>query len=215
VLLFVAQAFGQTHLSADSPEINSENLLPLFAPLVFVYGTALFFMLFDRLNLAVPRERRAVIGAFVFFLSVPFITSSLLLAHGTPFNSIFSPLHIQGTAQLMEPKELMMSDIPGAVAWYGDRNCAWLTLDNNQEFLKLNKLERVKAVLLTQKTTNQRFLSEMILEPFSWSQFVMECQARGRVPEDFPLTKLPSGFLPYQMFLTGKDRWGSPAKRED
>ncbi|MGO8700082.1 MAG: glycosyltransferase family 39 protein [Limisphaerales bacterium] len=215
VLLFVVQAFGQTHLSADSPEINSENLLPLLAPLVFVYGTALFFMLFDRLNLAIPRERRAVIGAFVFFFSVPFITSSLLLAHGTVFNSIFSPLHIQGTAELMEPQELMMSDIPGAVAWYGDRNCAWLTLDNDQEFLKLNKLELVKALLLTQKTTNQRFLSEMILEPFSWSQFVMECQAQGRVPEGFPLTKLPAGFLPYQMFLSGKDRWGSSAKRED
>jgi hypothetical protein len=215
VLLFVVQAFGQTHLSADSPEINSENLLPLLAPVAFVYGAALFFMLFDRLELAIPRERMAVIGAFVLFLSVPFITSSLLLAHGTPFNSFYSPLHIQRTARLMEPQELMMSDIPGAVAWYGDRDCAWLTLDNEREFLKLNQLEPVKALLLTQKTTNQRFLSEMILEPFSWSQFVMESQAQGRVPPGFPLTKAPAGFLPYQMFLSGKERWGGSAKRGD
>ena len=214
-LLFVVQAIGQTHLSADSPEINSENLLPLLAPLVFVYGTALFFMLFERLGLAVPRERRAIIGGFVFFLSVPFITSSLLLARGAHFSSIFSPLHIASTAKWMEPQELMMSDIPGAVAWYGDRNCAWLTLDNDREFLKINKLEPIRALLLTQKTTDQRFLSQMLLEPSSWSQFVMECQAHGQVPEGFPLTKLPAGFLPYQMFLSDKERWGSSAKRED
>jgi hypothetical protein len=34
-LLFVVQAAGQTHLTSDSPEINSENLLALLAPLGF------------------------------------------------------------------------------------------------------------------------------------------------------------------------------------
>lgn len=208
VLLLVVQASGQTHLSADTPEINSENLLVLLAPLVFVFGAALFFMLFERLGLAVPRQRRAVIGVFVFVLSVPFITSSLLMAHGALLNPVYSPLHLQTACRFMEPEELMMSDAPGAVAWYGDRSCAWLTLDADREFLKLNDLEPVKALLLTQKTTDQRFLSQMVLEPLSWTQFLMECQAHGAVPAGFPLNKAPAGFLPYQMFLSNKDRWG-------
>ena len=214
-LLFIVQAFGQTHLSTDSPEINSENLLPLLAPLAFVYGAALFFILFERLGMAVPRERMAFIGAFVVFLSIPFFTSSLLLSHGTPFNWFYSPLHLQRTAQIMAPGELMMSDVPGAVAWYGDRNCVWLTLDRDREFFKINQLEPVKALLLTQKTTNQRFLSDMILEPFSWSQFVMESQAKGGVPSGFPLTKASAGFLPYQIFLSDKVYSDGSAKRED
>jgi hypothetical protein len=210
LLLFAVQALGQTHLSADSPEINSENLLALLAPLVFVYGVALFFILLDQLNLAIVRERRAVIGAFILLLSVPFVTSSVLLAHGPAANSFYSPLHIQGLAQMMQPQEAMMSDIPAAVAWYGDRNCAWLTLDDNQEFLKLNELEPIKAVLLTQRTTDKPFLSEMMLEPSSWSQFVMQCQAQRRVPSGFPLTQALAGFLPYQMFLSDTERWRPP-----
>jgi hypothetical protein len=35
----------QTHLSADSPEINSENLLVLLSPLVLVFGAGVFFTL--------------------------------------------------------------------------------------------------------------------------------------------------------------------------
>jgi hypothetical protein len=209
LLFFVVQALGETHLSMDSPEINSENLLALFAPLVFVYGIALFFILFDQLGMAVPRERVTVIGAFIFVLSVPFITSALLLARGPATTSFYSPLHIQRTAQMMQPDETMMSDIPGAVAWYGDRNCAWMTLDDDREFLKLNKLEPVRAVLFTQRTTDNRFLTEMMLEPSSWSQFVMACQAHREVPSDFPLRNSPAGFLPYQLFLSDKDRWRS------
>jgi hypothetical protein len=119
-------------------------------------------------------------------------------------------LHIQTTARMMKSAELMMSDIPGAVVWYGDRNCAWLTLDDDHDFRSFNALEPVKALWLTQRTTDERFLSEMMLKPASWSHFVAECQAHGEVPTGFPLTKAPSGFLPYQMFLSDQARWRTP-----
>ena len=38
----VVQALGQTQLSDESPEVNSENLLVLLAPLVFIYGVEFF-----------------------------------------------------------------------------------------------------------------------------------------------------------------------------
>lgn len=103
--------------------------------------------------------------------------------------------------------ELLMSDIPGAVAWYGNRECAWLSLDYDREFLKLNGLRRVRALFLTQRTTDQPFLSGMMLDPSSWGHFVEQIQARGEVPTDFPLTNAPTGFFPEQLLLSDQARW--------
>ena len=41
----------------------------------------------------------------------------------------YFPPEIQQIAGWMKPDELMMSDVPWAVAWYGDRQCVWLSLD--------------------------------------------------------------------------------------
>ena len=208
VVLFIAQALGQTHLSSDCPEINTENLLVVAAPRVFVYGVALFFILFDQLNLGAVDTRGAVVGRFVLVLSVPLI-ASLVINRPLPGNSPYSPKHVQMTAQMILPTELMMSDIPGAVAWYGDRNCAWLTEDDAGAFRAFNAMTPIKALYLTQRTTDARFLSEMMLQPASWPRFVAECEAHKEVPTGFPLNKAPSGFLPYQMFLSNEARWGT------
>ena len=63
VLLVIVQALGRTQLSEDSPEINSENLLVLLAPLVLMYGVSLFFLLLDQIELPFLQLRYAVIGA--------------------------------------------------------------------------------------------------------------------------------------------------------
>ena len=68
----------------------------------------------------------------------------------------------------------------------------------------------MKALFLTQRTTDERFLSEMMLKRTSWGYFVMECEANGEVPTGFPLTKARSDLLPYQMFLSDQARWRMP-----
>jgi len=213
ILLFIVQALGQTHLSQDSPEINSENLLILLAPLTFVYGAALFFTFMDQLSIVTTDARGAVIGVFLIVMSVPLLLS-LVIAPPPALNTPYSPLHIQRIARLMRAGELMMSDIPAAVAWYGNRECSWLTLDDGREFFKINELRPVKAVFLTQRTTDDRFLSQMSANPKSWGHLFLECEAHlefegyGEVPSGFPLTNAPSGFLPDQMLLSDQPRWG-------
>jgi hypothetical protein len=209
LLLFIAQAAGRTHLSADAPEINSENLLALLAPLVFVFGVALFYTLLDQLNLVTMDARGAVIGGFILITCAP-LWMSLLLGQEPAPDSPYSPLAVQRVARMMRAGELMVSDIPAAVAWYGDRQCGWLPLDDQQEFLHFNGLKPIKAVYLTQRTTNQRFLSQMMANPKSWGHFFFECIAHGEVPAGFPLTKAPSGFLPDQMLLSDQARWRMP-----
>ncbi len=206
ILLFFVQAAGKTRLTDDSPEINSENLLALFGPLVFVYGSALFFTLIDQLNLVAADARAAVVGGFVLVTSAPLLMSFALGRSPSP-ETPYSPLHIGRVARLMRPQEFMISDIPGAVAWYGDRQCGWLPLDDNQEFYYFNRLKAIKAVYLTQRTTDSPFLSQMMRNAKSWGHFVVECEAHGEAPTAFPLTNAIAGFLPDQLFISDQARW--------
>jgi hypothetical protein len=209
-VLMVVQAAGQTHLTGDSPEINSENLLALLAPLVFIYGVALFYTLLDQLNLVTIDTRGAAVGAFVLVTCAPLLMS-LLVVHRPDRNTPYSPLGIQRVARMMRPDELMVSDIPAAMAWYGDHQCGWLPLDDDQEFYEFNSLKPIKAVYLTQRTTNGRFSSQMMLDPKSWGRFVVDaCQTYGEVPSGFPLTKAPTGLLPDRMLVTDAPRWRMP-----
>jgi hypothetical protein len=213
VLLFIIQAVGKTHLTQDSPEINSENVLAILAPLTFIYGAALFYTLVDQLNVSMETSG-AITGVFLTVLSAPLLIS-FLAATSPALNTPYSPLHIQRVAQLMGRDELMMSDIPAAVAWYGDRDCSWLTVDDSQEFFKINGLRPIHAVFLTQRTTDGRLLSQMRQSPNSWGQLYLQCEAHleveghGEVPPGFPLRQAPSGFLPDQLLLSDRVRWGS------
>jgi hypothetical protein len=206
VLLLVVQALGHTHVSSDSPRINSENLLVLLAPLVFIYGAALFHTLLDQLNLPPVDARGAATAGFVAILCAP-LFFALLAAGNAPANSPYSPLHVQQTARLLQTNELMMSDIPSGVAWYGGRSCVWLPLDDENEFFKVNALKPIQGLFLTQVTTDERFLSQMKADEKSWGHFVLECSEHGEVPAGFPLRKAPEGLLPDQLFLSDKVRW--------
>jgi hypothetical protein len=125
-------------------------------------------------------------------------------------HSPYTPRGIRTVAQFMRPEEFMVSDVPAAVAWYGDRQCGWLPLDDDREFYQFNSLKPIKAVYLTERTTDSRFLSQMMLDPKSWGHFVVECEGHGEVPTGFPLTKAPSFLLPERMLISDQPRWRMP-----
>jgi hypothetical protein len=210
ILLFIVQALGRTHLAAEQPEFNSENMLVLLAPVAFVYGIALFCTLIDQVSAITVGVRSGLVGVFLTIMSAPLIMS-ILLGNVFETNSPYRPAHIQRVARLMKTNELVMSDIPSAVGWYGDRDSVWLTLDDEREFLKLNDLRNVKALYLTERTTDERFLSTMIEDRTGWGRFFFECLSRGEVPTGFPLNKAPRGFLPDQLLLSDNPRWMTPA----
>ncbi len=212
-LLFVLQATGQTHLSSDSPDFNSENLLVIVAPLVFVFGVALFYTLLDQLHIVEMDARGAIVGAFVLVSCAP-LAMAMLHGYFPDPETPYSPPHIQRVAKLMRPDEFMISDVPGAVAWYGDRTCGWLPLDDDNEFYQFSGLRQIKGVFLTQKTMNSRYLTQMVLNQKSWERFAYECESHGQVPPGFPLTNAPKQLLPYQILLSDQARWRlAPASR--
>jgi 4-amino-4-deoxy-L-arabinose transferase-like glycosyltransferase len=155
--LAVPQALGRTALSADSPEINSENLLVLLAPAVFIFGASLFFVLRDQLNLQSPGARAVVWVGFYALAAAPLIMT-LLAPHPSPIAyPPYYPPWIQVKAAAVRERQCIMSDIPWAVSWYGQRPSVWLALKHtdraigrpNDDFYAVDKVQKLHALYLT------------------------------------------------------------------
>jgi hypothetical protein len=207
----VVQALGRTQLSEKSPELNSENLIVLLAPLVFIYGVSFFFTFLDQMKLAVPQLRYVVIAVFVALSCLPMILISTLLSPRV-IPIVYPPYYppdIQQTAGWMGENELMMSDMPWAVAWYGNRQCLWLTLNAQDDFFAVNdNIKPVLALYLTPETTDGKFVTDWARAgEHSWGNFMIQVMTQNQIPLNFPLRNAPTGFLPDRMFLTDRQRW--------
>lgn len=214
VVLVVAQALGRTFLSFETPEINSENLLVLLAPLIIMFGVSLFSLFLDLIKFPIPAARIMLIVLFSLVVSAPLILALLPPKASPLVYPPYSPPVMQQTAGWMGEREMLMSDIPWAVAWYGKRQCVWVTMNWRKEFYEINDYQKpVQALYLTQRTTDSRFLSNWVRgENQGWATFLFEIIVRKEVPAGFPLRKAPDGFSPDQLFLSDFARWPVIAK---
>ncbi|MEI9865905.1 MAG: hypothetical protein WDN00_15415 [Limisphaerales bacterium] len=117
-LFMNVQCLGRTYLSDMSPDVNSENLLVLLVPLVFIFGSCFFFTLLDQMILPMTQLRYAVIAAFVWLCTAPLIATVVMKNTPVVYPPYYPP-EIQQTAGWMKPDELMMSDVPwgGGMVW--------------------------------------------------------------------------------------------------
>jgi hypothetical protein len=127
-LFVVVQALGRTHLWTETPEVNADNLLVVFAPVAFLFGVALFLVLLDQLPLPTPAARASIVGLFWLVNSLPLI----LVYWAPPVSPLvyppYYPAGIQDKASWLHNNDLCMTDLPWAMAWYGRRQSIWLTL---------------------------------------------------------------------------------------
>ena len=227
----LAQALGRTHLSAANGTlaellarslgqgapvtaasgVNGENLLALLGPVSFLFGAGLFFSLLDRWKVDLPEMRLAASTGLVVAASLP-MALSFLLPHPYPIaNPPYHPPRVQYVSSM--PREsgedtigagnLLMSDIPWAVAWYGNQDCVWLTRNVEPDFYTLNDQFRpVSALYFTEATTDQRYLSR-VFSPIksNWERFVLFMQLKEDLPDEFPLQGVLNDFSPGQWLL--------------
>ena len=205
----VVQALGQTQLSNESPGVNSEDLLVLLVPLVFCYGVSFFFTFLEQMKLPVLQLRYAVIAVFAVLSCLPMIFTLLSPKASPVVYPPYYPPDIQHTAGWMKENELMMSDVPWAVAWYGRHQCVWLTLNTQDDFFAINDyLKPVQALYLTPGTMDGKFVSELLRSgEHSWGSFIALGVLQNQIPQGFPLRNAPTGFLPDRLFLTDRERW--------
>jgi Dolichyl-phosphate-mannose-protein mannosyltransferase len=208
--LVVVQALGRTQLSEDAREINSENLLVLLVPFVLVYGVSLFYVLLDQVNLPIRELRYAVIGLFTGLVCLPMVCSFLPPRTRPVVYPPYYPPEIQQTANWMKESELMMSDIPWAMAWYGHRQCLWLTLNAQSDFFAVNDYQKpVQALYITRQTMDRCLLSEWLLaDEASWENLILNATVQKGVRSNFPLAHAIK--LRDDLFLTDWLRWNRP-----
>ncbi len=92
----------------------------------------------------------------------------------------------------MKPEELMMSDVPWAVAWYGRRQCVWLTLNSKSAFLCPQRLsETGQRHLFHRLSMDDKFLSQMARgDDNGWGRFIFDSVMLKKIPTGFPLQSL-------------------------
>lgn len=224
-MFIVVQALGKTQLSQDSPVINTENLLVLLAPAVIIFGVSFFFTLLDQWNVPEFGFRVILTAMFGGLISLPLIF--MLLSRTFPVAyPPYSPPLIQIISGWLRESEQMMSDIPWAVAWYGDRQCILWTRNPNEDFYQIYDYEKpINALYLSPKALDSHLLTELLKGPgAAWGRpFLVDVIAHQEIPKEFPLKYgyprgfwpentnspyyNPSGDKPEHLFLSDRIRW--------
>ena len=208
-VFIVAQALGRTQLSTITPETNSENLLVLLTPLVAIFGVAFFLALLRQMEVPTLQVRYWVVVLLVLIACLPLVTTLLPPKSSPVIYPPYYPPEIQKVSGWMREDELMMSDIPWAVAWYGRRQCTWTTINAKYEFFALNDNlpKPIHALYLTLITLDGKLFSECLQGGVeSWGNFVLKSAAADKIPPGFPLRVAPYGLMT-GLFLTDRQRW--------
>ena len=211
--LTVMQSVAKTHVAALVPDVNAENLLVVLAPLVFIFGTGLFVLLLDQLELPPFGARGTVIGLFLLVACAP-MGFALGATPRSPMT--YPPYHpqvIHERASWLGERELMMSDMPWAVAWYGRRDCVWLPSNVGEGFATVHRVRPVAALYLTALTLDQKLVSDLLQgDDPAWGEFAANAVVKREIPEGFPLKFAFAEGFPYQLFLADRERWKPAAK---
>jgi len=182
-------------------------------PLVLVYGVSLFYLLLDQMDLPFRQLRYVILGCFSVLCCLPMLFAWLPPRTIPVAFPPYSPPAIQNTANWARENELTVSDMPWAMAWYGHRECVWLPLNVDPDFVTLNDYQKpVQVVYLTRLTLDSRFLTQWMLpREQGWGKFLLSCMVRRSqgqpgLPAFFPLHYWQGGWPEFAVF-TARDRW--------
>ena len=208
IVLAVAQALGRTHWSEEGGEITSENLVVLRYPAALIFGAGLFFKLLRDASEALAQMRGVFMVVLVAVTSLPLVVALWNGSVQPAVRAPDSPALIQGVARWFKPGELLVSDAPWELAWYGDRACVWLPMSVDPEFLALYHQRRVRGIFLTRRTLDNRFVSQWQTgENQGWGSFLANTLVRSQLPADFPLPAVFGGLLPDYLLFSDTNRW--------
>jgi hypothetical protein len=208
-VFILVSALGRTQLTEVSPELNTENPLVLLTPLVAIFGVAFFLTLLNQMNVPSLQMRYLVVVLVAGLGCLPFIMTLLPPRISPTAYPPYYPPEIQKIGGWMQPDELVMSDIPWAVAWYGDRQCTWTTLNAQYEFIALNDfIKPVNALYLTRNTLDGKLITDCVQgDVNNWNNFVYKTVAFNQLPDHFPLVNFPLESLSSGLFLSDRRRW--------
>jgi len=162
------------------------DLYILFVPMMTYYGLAFFLALLGRLEINRTFVRIGLLSLVYVLSAFPLVNGLLesqTLFHWPPY----APGIISVIGQWTKPEEIVVSDMPWAVAWYADRKCLWLPTTMKQ-FQDISDYARLGSPLvglyLTPVSGNARLRADVIYGEYSdWWRIII-----GMAPmKGFPL----------------------------
>lgn len=203
----LAMAFIGVRGEAVGGDVHGDDLLVLLYPLFVVFGVAFFYLLLDRISFRIQLTRGIAVGVFAFLSVLPMIFTLLPPTRAGFSYPPYSPPVIRAVSVMFEEKEVGCSDLPWAMAWYGERRTVWLPMTIS-DFTDIHDMvlpsPGFSFLFITPYMLNQSMGTSLLRGEYSgWATLV-----RGRLPNRFPLP----AFLPLppnteQFVLADRPRW--------
>ena len=179
------------------------RLVEAFWPIAILYGMAFFFLLLDRLRLGIRLFNFGVATLFVGLSVLPLALAVMPPRAAPPYPPYYWPFAVHVT-RMLEPHEVIGTDMPWATAWYGNRASILLPRTLDDFYAIHDYQQRFSALYFTTLTRDRPYVRTLRTgENFRTWFPILE----GRMPGDFPLTQgFPLNNLD-QLFLTDRPRW--------
>jgi len=183
---------------------SSISMIHAFWPFVVLYALAFFYILIDRLDLGVRLYNLFLKCLIVVLGTIPFWLTLMPPHENQPYPPYYVPA-IAKVSSLLNPREVMCTDMPWATAWYGDRISILIPKDTDQ-FYEINDLKQyISGLYITTLTKDKPFVSQLLDGPEkSWLPIMS-----GRTPPDFPLKQGTAILRQDQVFFSDRNRWAT------
>ncbi len=206
-LMWAGAACGMS-VFAPRGEVSANQLHMLFLPLFVAYGMAFLLVLWGRMELNFAPARTAFITAVFLVSAMPMGVNLLTSPSGRVAWPPYVPPFINAVSRWMGPDEIICSDMPWAVAWYGG-HASLLLPSTVKQFVLINDYKYLGAAInglyLTPVSGNQPFLSQIAKGEYrEWAPFIMRTADLTRFPLQF-FTPLPIDNE--CVFYSNRDRW--------
>ena len=211
-VIWLLAMVGMAFTGLPAQERDANQIHSLFLPVMTMSGFAFIGVLWGRLGLSHPhfgwwRQHAAAaaacaVTALPMMVNLPTEVMSSLnaeghLAHWPPY----LPDRIVKIVSYVPGNEIVFSDVPWAVAWYADRTCAWLPMEQEQFFLMRDVAKRqnvrVGGLLLTPESVKGENLGEIFTgENHDWTPVILRGLIAG-----FGTDTLGQSDLPFREIL--------------
>ncbi|MDB6155681.1 MAG: hypothetical protein JWL90_4134, partial [Chthoniobacteraceae bacterium] len=199
--------------TSPSP-VKANDINVLFIPLMTFYGLAFVLVLWSRLEIYNNLLRYGFVTLLFLISSLPFIIQFIDLQK-LPTGRVQWPPYVPPSISMLNtwtrPNEIIMSDMPWAVAWYADRKSLWVPMTVG-DFITLTDWEhlggRIIGLYLTPITGNKPFLAGVVKGEYkAWAPFIL--RQVGSL-KDFPLHAMTGMEIEKEcVFYADRDRWSA------
>lgn len=175
IIMWVGVTVGMT-LFGVKEAVSGNQLHIVFLPAFLLYGLAFLLVLWNRLNISLKALRIVFLSALFLLAAAPMLLRFIAGAQAKIQWPPYVPPFISVLQKWYQPKEILCSDMPWAVAWYANRKCLLLP-ETVRQFNQISDFgvlgTPIVGLYLTPVSGGQDFLS-LIKGPYKeWGPVIM------------------------------------------